>query len=304
MKRSFLFGGIGFAVLAVTIPAGAVIQNQVSRPRVEAKADAVFVEPPAPTFETPTTTVAAPPSTERAKPVETVPEPKREPEPTRPPEPKPVDFVLRLECGTRTADNVTMNLCHWGEPNVGGVQGYHVWRAIGDKPREIIGRTEGHEWSERNAKPGVKYAYVVEAIGANGASLGYSNKAAAVAPEPPKPFKLACVAKVAEAKLGVVCEWSAAPNDRVRAYQLWRKVGDGARELVTTVPADGTRRFFDTNVQRGQQIVYSLVAIDGDGATVVATDGVRVVIPTETPTTTAKPVVTTTPEGTDPTTGK
>jgi hypothetical protein len=302
MKRSLLFGGIGFAVLAATIPAGAVIQNQVSRPRVEARADAVFVEPPAPTFETTTTTVAPPPSTEPVKPVETVPEPK--PEPTRPPEPKPIEFVLRLECGTRTADNVTMNVCHWGEANVGGVQGYHVWRAIGDKPREVVGRTGGHEFSERNAKPGVKHAYVVEAIGANGAALGFSNKAVASAPDVPKPFKLVCVAKVAEAKVGVVCEWSAAPNDRLRGYQLWRKVGDGARELVTTVPVDGARRFFDTNVQRGQQIVYTLVAIDGDGATVVATDGVRVVIPTETPTTTAKPVVTAKPEGTEPAAAK
>ena len=38
MKRSFLFGGIGVAVLAVAIPAGAVIQNQVSRPKVEPQA--------------------------------------------------------------------------------------------------------------------------------------------------------------------------------------------------------------------------------------------------------------------------
>ena len=48
--------------------------------------------------------------------------------------------------------------------------------------------------------------------------------------------------------------------------------------------------------KRGQIIVYSLVAIDANGATVVAVDGVRVVIPTETPTTTAKPVETTLPK--------
>jgi hypothetical protein len=295
MKRSLLFGGIGLAVLAVTIPAGAVIQNQVSRPKVEAKADTQFVEPPTATFET-TTTVkeTPPPATEPTVPPTT--EAKREPEPTRPAPPKPVEFVLRLECATRTAENVTMNVCHWGEPNVDGVMGYHVWRAIGDNPREVIGRTEGHEWSERNAKPGVRYAYVIEAVGENGVSIGFSNKAAVAAPVPPKPFKLACVPKLGEGKLGVVCEWSVASNDRVRAYQLCRTVGDGARELVTTVPADGARRYFDTNVQRGQIIVYSLVAIDGDGATVVATDGVRVVIPTETPTTTAKPVDTTRPK--------
>jgi hypothetical protein len=147
----------------------------------------------------------------------------------------------------------------------------------------------------------VRYAYVIEAVGENGASIGFSNKAAVAAPEPPKPFKLGCVAKVAEGTLGVVCEWSALPNERVRAYQLWRKVGDGARELVTTVPAGGPRRFFDTNVQHGQQIVYSLVAVDGDGATILVTDGVRVVIPTVEVTATVKVVATTSAEGSEPT---
>ena len=89
-------------------------------------------------------------------------------------------------------------------------------------------------------------------------------------------------------------------RDGVRAYQLWRKVGDGARELVTTVPASEPRRYFDTNVQRGQHIVYTVVAVDGDGTAIIASDGVRVVVPTEAPPITAKPVETTRPAGSEP----
>ena len=305
MKRSLLFGGIGIAVLAVTIPAGAVIQNQVSRPHIEPKADAeVVVDLPTTTIE-PTTTrsePSEPPTTEPVRPTTT----EAKPEPTRPVQPTPVNFELRLECGTRTVENVVMNVCHWGEPNVDGVRGYKVWRAIGENAREVIGRTEGHEWSERNAKAGLRYAYAVEAVGEGGVSLGYSNTVVVTLPVPPPPplaLKLTCVSKVIETQLGVVCEWSAVDRDGVRAYQLWRKVGDGARELVTTVPAGGTRRYFDINVQRGQTIVYTVVAVDGAGATIVSSDAVRVTIPIETPTTTIKPVETTTrPAGSEPTT--
>ena len=143
-----------------------------------------------------------------------------------------MNFELRLECGTRSVENAVMNVCHWGEPNVDGVKGYKVWRAIGDNGREVIGRTEGHEWSERNAKAGLRYAYAVEAVGEGGVSLGYSNTVVVALPVPPLALKLTCVPKVIESKLGVVCEWSAVERDGVRAYQLWRKVGDGARELV------------------------------------------------------------------------
>ena len=306
MKRSLLTGGIGIAVLAVTIPAGAVIQNQVSRPRVEAKVEAEAtveteaVDLPTTTIESTTTRPEAsePPKTEPTRPptTEAPPEPK-------PVEPKPVNFELRLECGTRSVENTVMNVCHWGEPNVDGVKGYKVWRAIGENGREVIGRTEGHEWSERNAKPGLRYTYAVEAVGEGGVSLGYSNKVVVAAPEPPLALKLVCVSKVIETKLGVVCEWSAVTRDGVRAYQLWRKVGDGARELVTTVPADGARRYFDINVLRGQTIVYTVVAVDGAGAAIISSDAVRVTIPIEAPPTTIKAVETTTrPAGSEPTT--
>ncbi|MEO6376374.1 MAG: hypothetical protein ABIQ73_31090 [Acidimicrobiales bacterium] len=302
MKRSLLSGGIGIAVLAVTIPAGAVIQNQVSRPRIEAVADVVVVDLPRTTVE-PTTTrsePSEPPKTEPVRPTTT----EAPPETTiaRPVEPKPVNLELRLECGTRAVENVVMNVCHWGEPNVDGVTGYKVWRAIGDNAREVIGRTEGHEWSERNANAGLRYAYAIEAVGEGGVSLGHSNKVVVALPEPPLKLKLTCVAKVIESKLGVVCEWSAVERDNVRAYQLWREVGDGARELVTTVPADGKRRYFDVNLQRGQNIVYTVVAVDGDGAVVIGSEGVRVTIPNETPTTTVKPVETTRLAGSEPTT--
>jgi len=73
--------------------------------------------------------------------------------------------------------------------------------------------------------------------------------------------------------------------------------------LVTTVPASGQRRYFDTNVQRGQNIVYTVIAINGDGGAIVGSDAVRVTIPNDTPTTTVKPLETTTrPAGSEPTT--
>ena len=305
MKRSLLSGGIGIAVLAVTIPAGAVIQNQVSRPHIEPRVEAV-VDLPATTTTIATTTTrpeaSEPPKTEPAAPTTT--EAKPEPQPIRPVEATPVNFELHLECGIRTVDNAVMNVCHWGDPNVDGVKGYKVWRAIGDSVREVIGRTEGHEWSERNAKAGLRYAYAVEALGDGGVSLGYSNTVVVTLPVPPLALRLTCVPRVIETTLGVVCEWSAVDGDRVRAYQLWRKVGDGTRELVTTVSATAPRRYFDVNVQRGQNIVYTVVAVDGDGAVIIASDGVRVTIPNETPTTTVKPVETTTtrPAGSEPTT--
>ena len=70
MKRSLLSGGIGIAVLAVTIPAGAAIQNQVSRPHVEPVADVVVVDLPTTTVEGPRepTTTRTEPSVRRRPP--------------------------------------------------------------------------------------------------------------------------------------------------------------------------------------------------------------------------------------------
>jgi hypothetical protein len=308
MKRTLLTGGIGAAVLALAIPAGAIIQNQVSRPSTSDAPVGVAVDEPATTVVEPPTTVAETPKPHATEPAPTVTEPsttvtEHKPEPVRT-EPKP-EFVIRLECAAKVADTAIMNVCHWTEPTVAGAGHYKVWRiVVGSESRQVIGSTDGREWVDRDVKPGMKYAYAVEALGDAG-SVGFSNTVTIEDPQLPAVFKLWCSPKLTGTTWAVVCEWSALNRDGVKSYQLWRKVGDGTRELIATLPATANRRNVDVNVQPGQGITYVVVAINGDGATMQSSDPVHVVIPTELPTTTtAKPVespTTTAPKATEPT---
>ncbi len=301
MKRSLLTGGIGAAVLAVAIPAGAIIQNQVSRPSTDEPPAPVVIDESATTLGEPTTTVAhtEPPVTTEPKPVVTEPAPtttEPKPEPTRP---KP-EYVIRLDCAAKVADSGDVNVCHWTDPATDGVRGYKVWRSgPGTEQRQVIGVTDGHEWSDRNVKPGNKYSYVVEAVG-EGVSFGFSNVVTVEDPLPPAVLKLWCSPKFSEAKWVVVCEWSALNRDGVAAYQLWRRIGDGTKQLIATIPSTANRRNVDTDVSAGQGITYIVVAVNGDDQPLLASDGVRVVIPNEAPTTTVKPVETTEPTVTAP----
>lgn len=83
-----------------------------------------------------------------------------------------------------------------------------------------------------------------------------------VRPPDVKVLSLGCEGRRVETNLGAVCRWSAA--DGVRAYQLWRIVDRGHRELVGTY--DNTTTIARDDVPDDAHLVrYAVLGLDGDG---------------------------------------
>lgn len=92
-------------------------------------------------------------------------------------------------------------------------------------------------------------------------------------------LRLKCRPRIVHGERGVRCRWSASNNDNVRAYQVYRIVNGSPRELVATIPADGRRVSFDADVQRGDRLVYGVVARNAAGRVLAVGGPERLGIP-------------------------
>lgn len=81
----------------------------------------------------------------------------------------------------------------------------------------------------------------------------------------PEVLRLACAPDSINGQRGVLCKWSEATNPNTRAYRLYKSTDGSARELVTTVRADGRLGYFDTNVSAPSTLVYGVVSINRNG---------------------------------------
>jgi hypothetical protein len=297
MKRRLFTGGVAVAVVAGTVlPAGALVLGHVDRPTVQTEA-AVTVA----AEEATTTTVAPPephpttaaPTTTEAPPTTTTEAPKREQPPATTTPPKgddtPAHPTFRNHCALRT--NAVGVVCEWTAYTDGPAHYYRIWRVTDEGPRATaLGSTEGLRWVDETVEAGHSYLYVIEALGPERESLGYSNGVRIAVPPQVVPFKLGCTARIVENVQAVVCEWTASTKDGVRGYRLVKRVGDGERQTLAQIGLDGRRRFVDTAVQPGQHIYYVVLALDAAGAVVEETNTVRVDIPQPpAPTTTTAP---------------
>ena len=92
---------------------------------------------------------------------------------------------------------------------------------------------------------------------------------------PPKVdvLSLGCEGRREGENLGAVCRWSAA--DEVRAYQLWRIIDRGERELVGTF--DNTTTIARDDVPDDARVVrYAVLGLDGDREIVARSRVVRI----------------------------
>ncbi len=78
-------------------------------------------------------------------------------------------------------------------------------------------------------------------------------------------LRLGCSPDFVNGQRGVLCKWSEATNPRTRAYQLYRITEGSARELVTTVGADGRLAYFDTDVSAPSSLVYGVISLNRSG---------------------------------------
>lgn len=290
MKRSFGLTGAALAVALVALPAGAAVTIDQLTGGSEAPQLVAAVAPTSslvPVDDTSTSTRPAQSSAPRGdSPAErpeqsaaTRAEPER-PAPATTRRETPEGAVIRLECGPRSAEGVAVIHCGWRGPELDGIAGFRVMRGLDGTVREVA-RTREHVWSDRDVAAGKRYTYVVEALDAEGRTVAVSNKAPAAIDAPVAPIRLGCVPRSTEGNLAVVCEWSAVERGGVRAYQLWKAVGEGERQLLATFFAEDARRYVDSRVEPGQRLRYAVAAIDGEGNVIAKSEVAAVGLPPE-----------------------
>lgn len=92
-------------------------------------------------------------------------------------------------------------------------------------------------------------------------------------------LRLDCQVDGVDGERGVLCRWSSSQRDGLRGYQLYRIVNGGPRELVATVGAGERLHAFDTDINRGDRLIYGVVARNDVGRVIGRGGPVRLGIP-------------------------
>jgi len=86
----------------------------------------------------------------------------------------------------------------------------------------------------------------------------------------PEEIDASCSVQTSGDAIGVVCTWTPLQDPTVTGYRLQRSRNRAERETVAEVEADQSS-IVDRDVQRGDTIVYAVVALSGDAVHTVST---------------------------------
>jgi hypothetical protein len=146
---------------------------------------------------------------------------------------------LELECRPVSEANAPAVACKWSASSHPDLAGYRLFRAqrwMG----QVVYRGKETSFVDHDVRPGRRYFYVAQAIGADGRPLGRSNAAKVkVPPDRPERLKLDCslvnqptTAQVdVAADRAVACKWSASSDPAFDHYRLGR-FGRGGRQVA------------------------------------------------------------------------
>ncbi len=123
---------------------------------------------------------------------------------------------------------------------------------------------------DRTVRPDTVYGYRVRVLAASGSTLASSRweRVAVAGSDRLEALHLECAGRTIETDSGRAkaarCEWRPAHNPETRAYQLWRVLPDGRRELAWSGGTDSlaatVRLPGDTN-----RASFVLTSVDGNG---------------------------------------
>ena len=195
------------------------------------------------------------------------------------PLPSPVE-LLKLRCrGVADRDGMPGVLCKWTRPTLSSAEVLVLERNSGEG-FEPIWRTENlrrRRYFDEKVEPGQRYRYRVRVYDARGTLVAASRANGAGVPLPDfELMKLHCSGDIVPTpRLDAVtdiaypgqkvakCEWSEVDAE-VRAYQLWRIVNRGHRELVGTYDAK-TFSARDRVPNDAHVVRYAVLALDHQG---------------------------------------
>lgn len=210
------------------------------------------------------------------------------------PVPSEVDAldVLQLDCEGRERDGAAVVACRWTVPD--GAVGVRMIRlaAGSGESREVVHRTSD-PWSntfiDTDIRRGVRYLYVVQAVGAAGQVVAMSRSAVAGVAQLRDPtvevLGLDCSAT---GDVTVRCAWST-PTVSARTLTLWRSVDGAIRERVASFAQPFPTSYGDVVPGSTSQSVYAVIVTDGAGDIVARSRSQVVELAGPTPTVRVEP---------------
>jgi len=225
--------------------------------------------------------------------------------------PDPEREILRLECEGHISDEGRAAVaCKWTESQHPRAHGYILERCTADTDPiiELATRDLGENGIvDHEIHPGVKYAYRIRLVDANGRTIGGSawERAGVEVPDPDiELLHMECKGRIAvspelptisadEARPTVdvkpiieirpiqkaaTCEWRPAHNDDTRCYQLWQLLPGEHRKLVWEGGTDATSATVHIPADVNKA-VSALISFDHEGEVLGRSRTVTVTFP-------------------------
>lgn len=173
--------------------------------------------------------------------------------------------VLKLECERLEDVDGKAAGCRWSASD--DARGYQLWVIVNRGARELVG-TYGAETlgaKDRLPEDTLVARYAVVALDNAGEIIGRSRiETVRFRQDPPAidVLKIECEKIRSDAGKAAACHWS--DSDQARAYQLWRLVNRGERELVGTFNNE-TFSARDALPNNTRVVRYAVLALDSDG---------------------------------------
>ena len=161
--------------------------------------------------------------------------------------------IAQLKCSKPTLKSIENSeygvLVKWG--TVKGADKYYIYRKTSDGSYSRIGSTTKTYYTDKTAKSGKKYYYIVKAINEAGASASSGALSKYYLENP-------ALSTPSSTKKGVGLKWSQV--DGAQGYMIYRKTAGGSYERIKTEKGEANLSYRDTSAVKGTKYYYKVKA--------------------------------------------
>ena len=161
--------------------------------------------------------------------------------------------IAQLKCSKPTLKSIENTeygvKIKWG--SVSGADKYYVYRKVSGGSYDRIASTTNTYYTDKSAKSGKKYYYIVKAINEAGSSDASGSKSI---------YHLAdtTLKTPSSSKKGITLKWSKVTG--AEGYQVWRKTGSGSYSKIATVKGNSKVTYTDKKAKKGKTYTYKIKA--------------------------------------------
>ena len=140
----------------------------------------------------------------------------------------------------------------WGK--VAGAKEYKVYRKVSGGSYKYLGKTANLSFTDKTAKSGTKYYYVVKAVNSSYTSANSAYKAIYRVATP-------VIKAPVSGSTGITVKWEKVSGSE--GYAVYRKAGSGSYSKIATVKGGSKVSYLDKSANKGSTYSYLVKAYKG-----------------------------------------